>query len=258
MLYCLISPAKRLNDGIISTNITQPQFLNSSLELAKVLKTYSVKGVKELMGLSEKLAQLNYDRFQEFSEQGHASPKAMPAVFAFYGDVYRYMKAESWSEEDLNRAQISLGILSGMYGLLRPLDVILPYRLEMGTSIKTSRGSNLYSFWQEQITTAINQHMQNNNLTCLINLASEEYSKAVKFNKVEQSVVKVDFKDFTKGRLRTVGVKAKRARGAMADLLMRQPVNKADEIKAYEPLGYQYDAAISNESTWVFVSKENL
>ncbi len=242
-----------MNEGAIRTTISSPMFLESSLELATVLKTYSVKGIQELMGVSENLAQLNYERYQDFSQQGHTSSKAMPAIFAFHGDVYRNMKAEDWDKEVLHKAQISLGILSGMYGLLRPLDAILPYRLEMGTALKTSRGSNLYEFWQESITEAINQHMRENQLSYLVNLASEEYAKSVKLRKIEQRVLTVVFKDWVKGRLKTVGVNAKRARGSMANLMMCGDIQKIDDIKQLNPLGYQYQEDNSNDAVWVFI-----
>ena len=229
----IISPAKKLaNDNFINTG-TSNQFLEETNYLIKELKTYSVIDIKILMKLSYKLAQLNWQRFQDWNSDGIGQ-----ALFMFKGDVYKGLKAETLTESELDFTQDNLRILSGLYGLLKPKDLIYPYRLEMGTKLKTKSGNNLYKFWENSLHKALLLELENGEE--IINLASEEYSKALQISKFNNPVITPVFKDFKNGKLKVISFFAKKARGEMVNFIIKNKINKSENLKSFSNLGYQF------------------
>jgi len=229
----IISPAKKLaNDNFINTG-TSNQFLEETNYLIKELKTYSVIDIKILMKLSYKLAQLNWQRFQDWNSEGIGQ-----ALFMFKGDVYKGLKAETLTESELDFTQDNLRILSGLYGLLKPKDLIYPYRLEMGTKLKTKSGNNLYKFWENRLHKALLLELENGEE--IINLASEEYSKALQISKFKNPVITPVFKDFKNGKLKVISFFAKKARGEMVNFIIKNKINKSENLKSFSNLGYQF------------------
>jgi cytoplasmic iron level regulating protein YaaA (DUF328/UPF0246 family) len=229
----IISPAKKLaNDNFINTG-TSNQFLKETNYLIKELKTYSANDIKILMKLSYKLAQLNWQRFQDWNSEGIGQ-----ALFMFKGDVYKGLKAETLNESELDFSQENLRILSGLYGLLKPKDLIYPYRLEMGTKLKTKSGNNLYKFWENRLHNALLLELENGEE--IINLASEEYSKALQISKFKNPVITPVFKDFKNGKLKVISFFAKKARGEMVNCIIKNKINKSENLKSFSNLGYQF------------------
>ena len=203
------------------------------------------------MGISSKLAQLNHQRNQEF-EAIHTKENSRPAMYLFAGDVYLGLDAYSFPVENLDRAQNSLRILSGLYGILRPLDLIQPYRLEMGTKLPIQRNKDLYGLWQKKLTTSLNEELQENEL--LVNLASQEYSKAVDFSKINSEVISPIFKDFKNGELKIISFFAKKARGSMARFLLENKIETLEGLKNFNVDGYAFsENETQNEIEPVFV-----
>ena len=204
------------------------------------------------MKLSESLAQLNYDRFSSFSFPfTHTNSK--PAILSFNGDTYRGFEASTLSLKELLAAQSRVGILSGLYGLLRPLDLMQPYRLEMGTRLKNKRGSNLYHFWGEKIAALINQQMEKTSTHTLINLASNEYFKAVPPSVIKAPIITPVFKEIKTGQPpKVIGFCAKRARGMMARYLVQNNLTAPEELRHFNAGGYEFQADLSTESQWVY------
>ena len=229
----IISPAKKLaNDNFINTG-TSNQFLKETNYLIKELKTYSANDIKILMKLSYKLAQLNWQRFQDWNSEGIGQ-----ALFMFKGDVYKGLKPETLNESELDFSQENLRILSGLYGLLKPKDLIYPYRLEMGTKLKTKSGNNLYKFWENRLHNALLLELENGEE--IINLASEEYSKALQISKFKNPVITPVFKDFKNGKLKVISFFAKKARGEMVNFIIKNKINKSENLKSFSNLGYQF------------------
>jgi len=232
--------------------VTTPVFLDESLKLVKILRRYSPEEIQALMGVSPRIAELNARRFQAFSVP-FTPENARPALFAFRGDVYRGIRVEEYDREDLLFAQRHLRILSGLYGCLRPLDLIQPYRLEMKTRLKNPRGDNLYRFWGERITRCLNEALAAEKEPVLVNLASNEYFKAVKPKLLEGRLLQIDFKEVKNGKARTIAVFAKRARGMMADYIVRNRIEQVEAIQAFDREGYRFSAGDSDETRWTFV-----
>jgi cytoplasmic iron level regulating protein YaaA (DUF328/UPF0246 family) len=250
----LLSPAKSINLNIpnITLEYTSPQFGNETAVLIQTLKKLSPKKIAELMSVSQDLAELNFERFQNFVLPGEESEHLLPAIFAFSGEVYKGFEAESLSEEQLIRAQNQIRLLSGLYGILKPLDLICPYRLEMGTKfLNTKKHKNLYSFWGSKISKTLQNELQESET--LVNLASTEYSKAVEFKKIKNPVVTPLFKEFKNGEYKTVMMYAKHARGAMARYVVTEMIKDAEQLKLFSFEGYEFSEHLSNEIEWVFV-----
>ena len=203
------------------------------------------------MGISEKLADLNHERFQLFSTP-FTPDNAKPAALTFNGDTYTGLDAPSLSEADLNWAQNHLGILSGLYGLLRPLDLMQPYRLEMGTRMKNSRGGNLYELWGDRITRQISDRMANHADQTLVNLASNEYFKSVKTGELPGTVITPAFKEIRDGNAKMISFMAKRARGMMARFIVEGRLDRPEGMKDFTSGGYRYDPNLSTDTTWTF------
>ena len=252
-MLIIISPAKKLDfDSLPQTDdYSISDCLSDSSELINTLRPYSVAQLEKLMHLSNNLAQLNYDRYQDWSLP-FTPQNAKQAILTFKGDVYAGINIESFSDDQLNFTQDHLRILSGLYGLLRPLDLMQPYRLEMGTRLGNRRGKNLYEFWGSQITQLINQQLQQCG-NVLLNLASNEYFKAVKQKEVTGQIITPVFKEKRDdGSYKIIGIYAKKARGMMSAFILKNKFEDVEQIKQFKEAGYCYNKALSNGSDWVF------
>ena len=239
----IISPAKKLNDRKINLqNKSDIQFLNETKYLIKELQKYSLIKIKKMMNISDKLALLNYERFQNWDLD---SSDVMPAILLFKGDVYKGLKADSFSNEQLNFAQDHLRIISGLYGLLRPLDLVFPYRLEMGTNIQTNKADNLYEFWNDKLRLNLISEMKDDDI--LINLASNEYSKALELDQFKQKVITPVFKDSKNGKLKVISFYAKRARGEMVNFIVKNKIKDLSDIRSFNYGGYTFVSEENNE-----------
>ena len=252
MMLTVISPAKKLDysDSVTAKPFTQPELLSHSKELLNGLKGLSPQDVCVLMGLSDKLGALNYERFQAWHTPFSAD-NAKQSVLAFKGDVYQGLDAENMTEEDLNWAQGTLRILSGLYGVLRPLDLMQPYRLEMGTKFANQRGPNLYAFWDGIITRELNALLKKPT-DVLVNLASNEYFKAAKEKNITGRIVTPIFMDNKDGKYKIISFFAKKARGLMAAFIIKGKITDVEDIKNFDSDGYSFNSALSEGDRWVF------
>jgi len=255
-MLTLVSPAKTLDyeSPLATDTYTQPRFTEQSQQLIETLRKLSVQDVAELMKLSDKLASLNVARYQSW-ELKHTPDNARPAVLAFKGDVYTGLDAESFSEADFSFAQQHLRILSGLYGVLRPLDLLEPYRLEMGTRLKTASGDNLYQFWGDRITAALNEELKAAD-DVVINLASNEYFKAVQPKALNARLITPVFKDFKNGQYKIISFYAKKARGLMSRYIIQNRLDTPEAIKAFDLEGYYFSPEQSKGDIWVFLRDE--
>jgi len=252
-MLIVLSPAKTLDfeSPIKANKTTEPDFIARSAELVATLRTMPPAQIGSLMSISDSLAQLNVARYASWSKK-FTTDNSRPAMLAFDGDVYEGLDARSLSARQLDWAQKHLRILSGLYGVLRPLDLMQPYRLEMGTRLTTQRGKDLYAFWGDQITEALNTSLNEVKADVLVNLASEEYFKSVKPAKLDHPVITPVFEEWKGGSYKIVSFFAKRARGLMARYAIEHKLNKAEQLKDFDSEGYAFDAKVSNESRWVF------
>jgi cytoplasmic iron level regulating protein YaaA (DUF328/UPF0246 family) len=247
----VLSPAKSLNfEDAPSAPLTTPRLLEDIAELSKTTRRLSGAELKRLMGISDNLAQLNRARFQAFDP---ACEDGVQAAFAFAGDVYQGLQARTLDKKGLAYAQDHIRILSGLYGVLRPLDAIQPYRLEMGVRLKTRRGSDLYKFWRGRVTQTLADDLEGHKDSTLVNLASQEYFGAVDPGALGSRVVTCHFREVKDGEARIVSFYAKKARGLMARFATDGRIDKAEDLKAFDVAGYGYDASRSTETDWTFV-----
>ena len=256
-MLAIISPAKTLDFETLSlTNSSScPEFLDHSQNLIDTLRTVPQSKLCSLMSISSKLAALNEQRYQDWSLPFTTS-NAKQAIMAFKGDVYTGFTFEEYNEKDFAYAQKHLRILSGLYGLLRPLDLIQPYRLEMGTKLATPQGKNLYDFWGSKLTNALNGAIKNSGIQILVNLASNEYYNAIDKTVLQGRVITPIFKDYKNGDLKIISFFAKKARGAMSDYLVRHRINKPEGLKEFKGLGYRFNENLTKNDNWVFTRKE--
>lgn len=252
-MLIVISPAKTLDyDSPLATKKrSQPAFLNEAEALVNELRELAPHDISKLMSVSDKLGTLNFDRYQQWSRPFSAT-NARQAVLAFKGDVYTGMAAENFSDEDFTYAQDHLRILSGLYGLLRPLDLMQPYRLEMGTRFANAGGNNLYAFWDEKITRALNKAIAKSGSKVLVNLASNEYFKAVVPAVLDAELVTPVFKEKKGDNYKVVSFLAKKARGVMSAWIIHNRVDEPADIKKFRKDGYRYNKAMSTPTEWVF------
>jgi cytoplasmic iron level regulating protein YaaA (DUF328/UPF0246 family) len=252
-MLIVLSPAKTLDfESPIKVNkTTEPDFIARSAELISTLRTMPPAQIGSLMSISDNLAQLNVARYASWSKK-FTPDNSRPAMLAFDGDVYEGLDARSLSARQLDWAQKHLRILSGLYGLLRPLDLMQPYRLEMGTRLATKRGKDLYAFWGDQITEALNDSLTVAKAEALVNLASEEYFKSVKPAKLDRPVITPVFEEWKGGGYKIVSFFAKRARGLMARYAIEHKLTKPEQLKDFNSEGYGFDAKASNEARWIF------
>ena len=246
-----LSPAKALDftAGPEGAPLTAPQLSNQTAELAKVAKTLTAPDLKRMMHLSDDLAKLNRERFQSFDP---ASDDGLQAAFAFNGDVYAGLKARELDRKALAWAQDHIRILSGLYGVLRPMDAIQPYRLEMGVRIKTSRGQSLYDFWGGRIAETLNEAVRGHKDQTLVNCASNEYFGAVDRAALKPAVLSVRFLEEKDGEAKIVSFYAKKARGLMARYAIDNRVDRAEDLKAFDVAGYRFDPGQSDAETFTF------
>ena len=252
-MLTLLSPAKKLNMDAYQGDlpITQPRMLEETKSLAITAKDQTLGDLKRLMHLSDNLAQLNVDRFAKFDLDGDA-PGMKPASLAFDGDVYWGLEAKTLSDEDLTYAQDHLRILSGLYGLLRPMDEIQPYRLEMGTKLRNDRGMNLYEFWGEQIGEQIRGDLSGHDDQTVLNLASNEYFKAVNAKTLDRRVINVKLLEEKDGKARPVQYYTKFGRGLFARWVIQNRIDSADDLTAFNAGGYSFSPERSSENELVF------
>lgn len=252
-MLAVVSPAKKLDITPHSRGIvpTQPVLIDDAIELADTAKRLAASDLQALMSISEKLASLNHGRFQSFATP-FTTENAKPAVLTFNGDTYTGLEASTLSDDDLEWSQDRLAILSGLYGLLRPLDLIQPYRLEMGTRMQNPKGTNLYQFWGDRITAQLTKRMTAHTDRSLINLASNEYFKSVHAKQLPGVVITPAFKEIREGQPKMISFMAKRARGMMARYIIEGRVDRPEGLKEFTSGGYAYDPDLSTETTWTF------
>ncbi|VFR92974.1 UPF0246 protein YaaA [plant metagenome] len=257
MLY-LLSPAKKLDydTPLRHTKHTQPLFTKDASALIAVLKKLSADEIGELMTLSPALSQLNADRYAEW-KPSFTEADSRQAVLAFNGDVYEGLDAASLSPAQLDWAQEHLAILSGLYGVLRPLDLMRPYRLEMGTRLATSRGKNLYDFWGDKLAEYLNTRQEGEKAPIIVNLASEEYFKSVPTKALKARVVQCVFQDWKNDAWKVISFHAKRARGLMARYAIQHKINTPQKLQGFDSEGYAFDAAASSEDKLVFRRRQD-
>lgn len=251
----LISPAKLLdyNKNIEVPSITKAHFLDSTEQLVKKLKKLSSKEISKLMNISESLGILNYERYQNWEKPNKASSTIKPAITVFDGEVYKGLEVDTFSQKDFEVAQRDLRILSGLYGILKPLDLIYPYRLEMGTKFAVDKNTkNLYEFWGTQIAEYLNQELKEGEV--IINLASNEYFKAVHKKTLKARVITPVFKELREdGTLKVIVVYTKHARGALARDIIQNQYTDIEDIKGFNKGGYTFSEQESSENEWVFI-----
>lgn len=256
-MLALISPAKTLDyeSALPTDQYTLPRLLEHSQQLIDVSRKLSASEIASLMSVSEKIAQLNVARFRDWQLEFNFS-NARQAIFAFKGDVYTGLDAYDLTLQDLEFAQTHLRMLSGLYGLLRPLDLMMPYRLEMGTKLANARGHNLYEFWDDKITQLVNADLEEANSDLLVNLASDEYYKSVKESKVKAEIIKPVFLDQKNGKYKVISFYAKKARGLMARYIIQNQLNRVEDLKFFNTDGYYFDAVSSMQGELVFKRDE--
>lgn len=257
-MLIVVSPAKTLDyETPLPAHVspTQPSFVSQASELIAVLRTKTPAEIATLMSLSDKLASLNVARYHDW-QPNFLAPEARPSLFAFKGDVYTGLDVSRFSADDLTQAQRHLRILSGLYGLLRPLDLMHPYRLEMGTDLLNPRGKNLYEFWGSQLTEAINAAMAEQGDEVLINLASQEYFRAINPKLLNGRLITPQFRDEKNGQFKIISFFAKKARGRMAAWLLQQRIATPEALLAYDIDGYGYNASLSRPDAPVFTRSE--
>ena len=259
-MYFLLSPAKSLNEtDAIPVNLgnyySQPELIEHSQALMKILKAKEPIDLQEMMSISDDLAQLNAKRNQDWAwsdTEPFTDDNAKPAGYLFDGDVYTGLDMYQMDKDTAIYVNKHLGILSGLYGVLKPLDLIQPYRLEMGTKLKNERGDNLYEFWGEEVTGVINKRMAGNDDKVLINLASNEYFKSVKRKALDAEIITPRFEDEKNGQYKVISFYAKKARGLMVKYAADNKLSNAEQLKKFDLAGYYYCEDVSDEKTWVF------
>jgi len=254
-MIAVISPAKTLDfETKVPHERTLPIFQKEALQLIDVLTDKTEEDVQDLMSISEKLATLNVERYHNFTKK--KDPKrAKQAVFAFQGDVYQGLEAGEFNEKQVAFAQDHLRILSGLYGVLRPLDLIQPYRLEMGTQLNVNGSKNLYEFWNEKVAKQLKKDLKKQGDKVIINLASKEYFNAVDTKKLKAKIIDVDFKDYKNGEYKIISFYAKKARGLMSRYIIDNEIDDVNDLKGFDYEGYYYDDNGSTDTTLAFKRK---
>lgn len=256
-MLVVISPAKTLDfeTPAITSTVSKPQMLKDSSGLVELMRNYAPDDLVNLMGVSQKIAELNVERFHNWHTPFNKN-NAKQALLAFKGDVYTGLDAESFSEQDFEFAQQHLRILSGLYGILRPLDLIQPYRLEMGTKLENSRGKNLYEFWADQPTKALKKQLTSLESETLINLASNEYFNVLDKKLLAANIITPVFKDFKNGKYKIISFFAKKARGLMSAYIIKKQITDPQKLKRFTVGGYRFDKALSSDNEWIFLRDE--
>ncbi|MDF2965117.1 MAG: hypothetical protein K0Q51_505 [Rickettsiaceae bacterium] len=249
-MLTIISPSKT-QDYKVNSNINGsiPEFIQEAKELVQICKKLSAVEIAKLMDLSPKLAESTYTKFQEFDSPDNSRKIAL---LAYTGDVYNAMNPAKYSQNDLHFADQHLRIISGLYGLLRPLDLIHPYRLEMAIRLNNPKGKDLYHFWHDKLTENISNTLAKHANKTLINLCSDEYANAIDFRKLKGNFINISFKENKNGKLQTIGLLAKKARGMMADFIISNKIDDSKDLKGFSTSGYCFNNELSNEQELVF------
>lgn len=253
-MILIISPAKKLDfseETRYTQNYSMPAHLEESQKLINSLSRMSRKKIGQLMDISPALSELNYDRYQNYHTP-FTPDNAKQALLSFKGEVYLNMEVGSYEDAEYEYAQKHLRILSGLYGLLKPLDLIQPYRLEMGTKLKIRRKNNLYEFWGEKIQEAVKEALAESGSNVLVNLASNEYFKSVKAKSLDGSIITPVFKDNKNGQYKTLFLYAKQARGQMSDYAIKEKITDPEALKDFKGMGYSFNEELTEGDTWVF------
>ncbi|MET0155011.1 MAG: YaaA family protein [Rickettsiales bacterium] len=252
--FLLLSPAKNMRESAPYYHFcpTVPEALNEAEALIETMRGFSVADIQRLMGVSDAIAELNARRFADYDTGRLRQGGGVPALLAFNGDVYRNIATATYGADDFAFAQRKIRILSGLYGLLRPFDLILPYRLEMGLKLKTHGADNLYAFWKDKMTDLLSLAARETGAGRALNLASQEYFGAVSASRFALPTIAVHFKERTPKGLRTFGILAKRARGMMADHIVRRRIDDVDDVKSFNREGYAFAPELSSEKEWVW------
>lgn len=251
-MLAVLSPSKRMKQVSNFNSFTNPEFLDISTKIMSKLKKMSGKSVRELFDISDKLAELNINRYSKYTYE-HTVENAGPSILTYQGDVYFGLKANQFSDEDLDFAQSNVRIISGLYGILRPLDLIQEYRLEMGIQLAVGRNKNLYQLWSKPITNSLNKVIAQHSHEHLINLASDEYFETIDIKKIKIPVVKIQFRAMRKGRLQFVSFDAKRARGMMVRFMILNRLYEPQELKNFDYEGYYFDKEKSTDLEYWFI-----
>ena len=252
-MITLLSPSKKLNldSQDIIDHYTQCEFIKSAETLANKAKNLTENDLKDLMDISDKLAKLNRERFDRWALPFNQE-NAKQAVLAFDGGVYSGLKADTFSDKDFTFAQDHLRILSGLYGILKPLDLIQPYRLEMGVGFQNPKGKDLYAFWKESITKSLNKTLKKHSSKTIINCASIEYFSAIDLSKLNGDILSIVFKEYRNDELKFISFNAKKARGLMTQYIMKNKIDKLNDIKDFNYEDYKFDSKLSEDNTFVF------
>ncbi|MBN8827544.1 MAG: YaaA family protein [Sphingobacteriia bacterium] len=250
-MFTLLSPSKTMDNSVSYDSLPKTEliFLNELKNLVEHFKRLKKQELSELMNISDKLAELNYKRFQSFPEDLSKSKETLQSLCFYKGDVYTDIDISNYKLDDFNFAQNSIRILSGLYGILRPLDLIYAYRLEMGINTKNIIGKTLYEFWSDKITTYLNKECND----YIINLASNEYSEVINLTTLKAKVFNIVFKDNHKGQLKVIGLNAKKARGAMANFIIKNRITTPKDLLNFTGRDYKYTKELSNENTYTFI-----
>lgn len=252
-MLTILGPAKTIDTSPhnITEKNTFPEFIDHAEILVRQLRQYSLGELKSLMSMSDKLATLNFERYAAW-KNNYSSAEGQHAMLAFSGEVYNGLQARTLKEEDLLFAQDHVRLLSGLYGVLKPLDIILPYRLEIGTKLKNNRGKNLYEFWKDVIPAEISKATAAQGTKILINLASNEYSRSIQPNTFPYTIITPVFKESDGKGFRNVTIYAKKARGMMLRFILQNKITSPEYLKAFDEEGYYYNTELSNNEEWVF------
>lgn len=254
-MIIVLSPAKTLDfTPFESKNFTQPRLLEKSNELVKVLKKKSAADIQQLMSVSEKIANLNVERYQTFKTPFTIN-NSKPSMYAFRGDVYTGLDADDFNKKEVEFAQKHIRILSGLYGVLKPMDLMQPYRLEMGTKLKNGEYKNLYEFWDNQITDFINQDLEQSGSDILLNLASKEYFHAIKKDKLKGKILDIAFKENRNGKYKIIAFNAKKARGRMAHLVVKEKIKTPKLLKELVINDYVFNEEMSTADSYVYIKE---
>jgi cytoplasmic iron level regulating protein YaaA (DUF328/UPF0246 family) len=256
-MLIVISPAKKLDyeSELKVKTYTVPDYLQDSQLLINRMRDFSTLDISELMHVSNNIAELNFDRYEAWTAN-FTPANARQAIYAFRGDVYTGLDADTLKKTDLDFAQKHLRILSGLYGLLRPLDLMKAYRLEMGTKLENVRGKNLYEFWGMKITDGLNDQLKKIKSTTLINLASNEYFKSVKPKEINGDIITPSFKEYKNGDYKMIGIYAKKARGLLSRYIIQNRISSAEDIKAFDQEGYKLNKKLTKGNNFVFTRRQ--
>ncbi len=256
MVFALLSPAKTLTfdtvPDVLVNNITQPHFQTDAVKLVKALQNYDVTALSKLMSLSPKLSVLNVERFYAFKAKPSSKTQQAPAILAYRGDVYQGFDVDSLTPAQIRYAHHHLGLLTGLYGVLQPLDLMQPYRLEMSTVLPVGLHKNLYDYWGRRVTNRVNDLAKQTRAKAIIGLASQEYLKVIQIADLAVPFIQCDFKEQKNGKAQIVALFAKKARGMMARYIVTEKITKPDDLKTFNLGGYQFDATSSDAHHFVF------